>query len=82
MKGMNKKPASLTPRNLEGDRASFNKGDCMINYRRFGRRRLLSVQVSEFHMAVFPVRVKKFQVTKAKTSDREIASAAPSRPAA
>ncbi len=69
MKGMNKNPALLTPCNLEGDRASFNKGDCMINYRRFARRRLLSVQVSGFHTAVFPVRVKKFQVTKTKASE-------------
>ena len=53
MKGMNKNPALLTPCNLEGDRASFNKGDCMINYRRFARRRLLSMQVSGFHTADF-----------------------------
>ncbi len=67
MKGVNNKPALLTPCNLEGYRASFNKGDCMINYRRFGRSRVLSIRLDEFHTAVFPVRVKNFQVTKAKT---------------
>jgi hypothetical protein len=39
-----------------------------LNFRRFGRRRLLSIRVSEFHLATFPVVVKQFQVTKAKTA--------------
>ena len=38
-----------------------------INYRRFGHQRLLFIQVSEFHTAIFPVRVNNFQVTNAKT---------------
>ena len=66
MKRMNNKPAFLRPCNLEGDRASFNKGEFMINYRRFGCSRLLSIRVSEFHTAIFPVEVKS-RVTKAKT---------------
>jgi len=40
----------------------------MINYYRFSRRRVLSILVEEFHIAVFPVRVKYFQVTKTKAS--------------
>jgi hypothetical protein len=66
MKRMNNKPA-LTPSKLEGDHASFNKGEFMINYRRFARSRLLSIRVGEFQTASFPVEVKSFRVTKAKT---------------
>ena len=38
-----------------------------VNYRRFERRRVLSIQVEELHTAIFPVEVKYFQVTKTKT---------------
>jgi hypothetical protein len=37
-----------------------------INYRRFGRRRLLSLRVGEFYMEVFPVLIRHFQAAKAK----------------
>jgi len=36
----------------------------MTNYRRFGRRRLLTIQASEFQATVFPVQIKHFRVTK------------------
>ena len=44
----------------------------MINYRRFGRRRLLSIPLSELHIAAFPVQVKTFHALKA--SGRPITS--------
>jgi hypothetical protein len=50
----------------------------MNNYRRFERRRLLSVQVIGFHTTSFPVSVKYFQVPKARSD----ASKLPHRPTA
>jgi hypothetical protein len=43
----------------------YNEGASkMINYRRFDRRRLLSIPLSEFHIAAFPVQVKTFHAPK------------------
>ena len=38
-----------------------------IEYRRFSRRRLLSIGVNEFHLAIFPVCINQVRVTKTKS---------------
>lgn len=60
------------------DYARIDQGGSMINYRRFERRRLLTIQAGGFHTNSSPVSVKHFQVPKANAETMK----SPGRPTA